>query len=166
MVAAESTGASEGGEPVQAGPEELGERVGVSFLGGPSVDLTLLTRTAALIAVLATGVVYGTDVFCAVVLRPALAPLDDAALVTVSGHVHQYGDRRMPVAGGLGLVATAVATVTAAAGEHWTRTAAAGVALLVWVLVYLRISSPINRTLTAAAESGRPLADGRVLQGT
>ena len=30
-------------------------------------------HVAALIAVLSTGVVYGTDVFCAIVQRPALA---------------------------------------------------------------------------------------------
>ena len=38
-------------------------------------------RVAALIAVLGIAVVYGTDVFCAIVLRPALASVDDGALV-------------------------------------------------------------------------------------
>ena len=33
----------------------------------------------ALIAVLGTAVVYGTDVFCAMVQRPALARIDDRA---------------------------------------------------------------------------------------
>ena len=56
-----------------------------------------ITRSAALIAVLGTAVVYGTDVFCAIVLRPALASVDDRALVAVTGRVHRYGDRRMPV---------------------------------------------------------------------
>ena len=62
----------------------------------------LITRAAALIAVLSTAVVYGTDVFCAIVLRPALALVDDRALVVVMGRVHRYGDRRMPVPGVLG----------------------------------------------------------------
>jgi hypothetical protein len=57
----------------------------------------LITRAAALIAVLGTAVVYGTDVFCAIVLRPALALVDDRALVAVMGSVHRYGDRRTPV---------------------------------------------------------------------
>ena len=35
------------------------------------MDIELITRAGALIAVLATAVVYGTDVFCAAVLRPA-----------------------------------------------------------------------------------------------
>lgn len=58
-----------------------------------------LARLAALIAVLATAVAYGTDVFCALVQRPALARVDDQALTAVMGNVHRYGDRRMPVPG-------------------------------------------------------------------
>ena len=59
----------------------------------------------AVIAVLGTAVVYGTDVFCAMVQRPALARVDDRALVAVMGNVHHYGDRRMPVPGVLGMAA-------------------------------------------------------------
>ena len=40
----------------------------------------LAAHLAAIIAVVSTGVVYGTDVFCALVQRPALARVDDAAL--------------------------------------------------------------------------------------
>lgn len=41
--------------------------------GSYEMDLDLVTRVAVLIAALGTAVVYGTDVFCAIVLRPALA---------------------------------------------------------------------------------------------
>ena len=61
--------------------------------------MTNFANAAALIAVLGTGVVYGTDVFCAMVLRPAFARIDDAALVAVTGYVHRDGDRRMPIPG-------------------------------------------------------------------
>ena len=44
---------------------------------------------AALIAVVSTGVVYGTDVFCALVQRPALARVDDTTLTSVMGNVHR-----------------------------------------------------------------------------
>ena len=70
-----------------------------------------MTEPAALfavIAVLGSAVVYGTDVFCAMVLRPALAHVDDRTLVAVMGNVHRYGDRRMPVPGVLGIAAAAV----------------------------------------------------------
>ena len=92
------------------------------------MDLDLITRIAALIAVLGTAVVYGTDVFCAIVLRPALASVDDSALVAVMGRVHRYGDRRMPVPGVLGVVGAAASAVLAAVAAHWAQAIAAGVA--------------------------------------
>jgi hypothetical protein len=49
----------------------------------------LAAHIAALIAVLSTGVVYGTDAFCALVQRPALARVDDATLTAVMGNVHR-----------------------------------------------------------------------------
>lgn len=76
-----------------------------------------LATTLALISVLGTAVVYGTDVFCAVVLRPALAAVDDRALVTVMGNMHRYADRRMPAPGVLGgIAAIASAALFAVAG--------------------------------------------------
>lgn len=91
--------------------------------------MELLSRTAALVAVLGTGVVYGTDVFCAMIMRPALAHIDDNTLVTVMGHVHRYGDRRMPVPGLLGIVAAAISSATAAVSAHWLQAITATVAL-------------------------------------
>ena len=129
--------------------------------------LDLITRSAALIAVLAIAVVYGTDMFCAIVLRPALASVDDDALVTVTGSVHRYGDRRMPVPWVLGFFAAAVSGVLAGVTAHWTQAIAAGAALvllLVWIVLYTRVSAPINRQLTAAADAGKALPNGRVLQ--
>ena len=41
------------------------------------MDTTPFAQLATLIAVMGTAVVYGTDVFCAMVLRPALARVDD-----------------------------------------------------------------------------------------
>jgi len=129
--------------------------------------LDLITRSAALVAVLGTAVVYGTDVFCAIVLRPALASVDDDALVAVTGSVHRYGDRRMPVPSVLGLFAAAASAVLAGVTAHWTQAIAAGAALvllLVWLVLYTRVSAPINRQLTAAADAGKALPNGRALQ--
>lgn len=131
------------------------------------MTIDLLIRIAALAALLSTAVVYGTDVFCAIVLRPALAAVDDRALVAVTGNVHRYGDRRMPVPGVLGIAAAAAAAVLAAVGSHWAQAALASAALvplLIWLALYLRVSAPINRRLTAASDAGLPLSDGRALQ--
>jgi Domain of unknown function (DUF1772) len=124
-------------------------------------------RLLALIAVLGTAVVYGTDVFCAMVQRPALARVDDRVLVAVMGNVHRYGDRRMPVPGVLGVVAAAISVALAGASGHWIEAGAAGVAvglLLAWLVLYLRVSAPINRQLTAAADRAEPALDARALQ--
>ena len=131
------------------------------------MDTTQFARLAALIAVMGTAVVYGTDVFCAMVLRPALARVDDRALCAVTGFVHRYGDRRMPVPGAIGVVVAAASTALAALATHWAQAISAGAAVvlwLVWLLLYTRVSAPINRQLTAAADSGQVLPHVRVLQ--
>ncbi len=129
--------------------------------------MTLLAQLAALVAIVSTGVVYGTDAFCALVQRPALARVDDATLTAVMGNVHRYGDRRLPAPGVLGLIAAAAASVIAAVAGHPAESVTAGVAFLLlvgWVVLYLRISAPINRTLTAAADAHETPANARVLQ--
>jgi hypothetical protein len=129
--------------------------------------MDVAAHLAALIAVMGTGVVYGTDAFCAFVQRPALARVDDATLTAVMGNVHRFGDRRMPVPGILGLIAAAAATVFAALAGRPAASATAGAALallLVWLLLYLRISAPINRTLTAAADQHQTPPNVRALQ--
>ena len=129
--------------------------------------MTDFAGVAALIAVLGTAVVYGTDVFCAMVQRPALALVDDAALVAVMGNVHLYGDRRMPIPGVVGMIAAAASAVLAAVGGHWTTAIAAATALailLIWLVLYLRVSKPINQQLTAAAQAHEVPANARTLQ--
>jgi hypothetical protein len=131
------------------------------------MDFDLVIRAAALIAVLATAAVFGTDVFCAIVLRPALALVDNRALVAVMGSVHRFGDRRMPVPGVLGLVATAATAVLATVAAHWAQAIVAGAALvllLIWIALYAQLSAPINRQLTVAADTGQVLPNGFALQ--
>src|SRR5258708_34989107 len=126
-----------------------------------------VVRVAALIAVLSTGVVYGTDVFCALVQRPALSRVDDRALTTVMGNVHRYGDRRMPIPGALGIIAAAtcaaVARIAGRGGEAIPAATAVGL-LLAWIALFRNVSAPINRQLAAAAEGGEVPANVRVLQ--
>lgn len=130
--------------------------------------MNALVHATALIAVLATAVVYGTDVFCAMVQRPALAAVDDRALVAVMGNVHRYGDRRMPLPGVVGILGAALSTALAAAMGNWAQAVPAATALLLlllWLVLYTRVSKPINLRLTAAADSGDVPSDARVLQG-
>lgn len=128
-----------------------------------------LSQVLAVVAVLANAVVYGTDAFCALVQRPALAQVDDSVLTSVMGQVHRYGDKRMPVPGVVGLIATIAATVAAAVAGRHDSTVAGGVAtvaLIGWLVVYARISAPVNKRLTEAAVQGTTPQDARALQGT
>ena len=127
----------------------------------------LLSQLAAVIAVLGTAVVYGPDVFCALVQRPALTRIDDAKLTAVMGNVHRFGDKRLPAPGILGILGAAVASVVAALGGRPIAATAAGAAvaiLLVWLTLYLRVSAPINRALTAASDNHQTPANARALQ--
>ena len=131
------------------------------------MNVDLLIRAAALVTVLGTGVVYGTDVFCAMVLRPALARVDDGALVAVMGMCTTTGTGgcRCPACSASLPLQSARSLRRRAA--HWVQAAAAGTAvaaLLMWLLLYTRLSAPINRQLTAAAETGQMLPNGRALQ--
>jgi hypothetical protein len=121
----------------------------------------------ALIAVLGTAIVYGTDVFCAMVQRPALALVDERALLAVMGNIHRYGDRRMPVPGVLGMIAGVISAALAALSGRWAQADAAGLAvglLVVWLVIYLRVSAPINRELVAAVDQSDISVDVRALQ--
>ena len=129
--------------------------------------MIILSQILAAVALLASAIIYGTDVFCAIVQRPALAQVSDGALTRVMGRVHEYGDRRLPLPGVIGLIAAALAAITAGIAGHAVAAAAAAAAValqVVWLVIYLRISAPVNHVLTSAARAGHVPADARSLQ--
>jgi hypothetical protein len=115
--------------------------------------VAILSHVLAAVAVMACAVIYGTDVFRALMQRPALAHVDDRALTSVMGHVHQYGDRRLPVPGALGIAATILAAITAGIAG---RPAAAAAVLAAWLIIYLRVS--LRRALAFRPAAGRRIA--------
>ena len=129
--------------------------------------MTVLAQLLIAAALVATAVIYGTDVFAAIVLRPALAHVDDRTLTGAAGYMHDYADRRLPVPGAIGLAATVSGTAVAALAGHPGAAAVGGAAVLamaVWLLIYRSVSAPVNRRLTAAAHDGRIPGDARALQ--
>jgi hypothetical protein len=80
--------------------------------------MTVLAQLLIAAALVATAVIYGTDVFAAIVLRPALAHVDDRTLTGATGYMHDYADRRLPVPGAIGLAATVSGTAVAALAGH------------------------------------------------
>jgi Domain of unknown function (DUF1772) len=126
-----------------------------------------LIEVLAGLAILANAVVYGTDVFGAIVLRPAIAAVDDRTLTQLLGHVHRIADRRFPAIGAGGLIAAVAMTAVAAASGHWVSAAAGALttlALIIFVVIYNRVSKPVNTALTAAALADRVPGDARQLQ--
>ena len=100
-------------------------------------------------------------------LRPAPGCVDDRTLTGATGYMHDYADRRLPVPGAIGLAATVLGTAVAASAGHPGAVVAGGAAVLamaVWLLIYRRVSAPINRQLIAAAHDGRVPGDARALQ--
>ena len=127
---------------------------------------TLIEILAAL-AILANAVIYGTDVFGAIVLRPAIAAVDDRTLTQLLGHVHRIADRRLAAISVGGLIAAVATAALAAASGHWASTAAgalAALALIAFLGIYTRVSKPVNTALTAAALAHRVPGNARQLQ--
>jgi hypothetical protein len=107
--------------------------------------------TLALVGIAGTGIIYGTDGFSALVLRPAASQASDSSVADLIGRIHHYGDQRLPVPGVAAIVAAALATGFAMSS---TTRAAAGTALLalaIWLAIYLAVSAPVNKRLRAAA---------------
>ncbi|MGN8025224.1 DUF1772 domain-containing protein [Microbacterium sp. 22242] len=129
--------------------------------------MTTVTIVAAIGAITAIAVIFGTDVLAGVVLRSVYAEVDERTLVQVVGRGHRYGDRRLPVVGISSVVLTAATGVLSA---FWGAPAAAVLAvaalacLLIWLALFARISKPINAALTAAALNGTVPEDARALQ--
>ena len=53
-----------------------------------------LTEILAGLAILVNAVICGTDVFGAIILRPAIAAAGDRSLTQLPGHVHRIAGRR------------------------------------------------------------------------
>jgi len=117
-------------------------------------------------AILANAVIDGTEVFGALVLCPAVGAVDDRTLTQAMGHIHRIADRRIAAISIGGLVVTAATTALEAAAGRWVSTAAAvsTLALIIFAVVYIRISKPVNTALTAAALADRVPDDARQLQ--
>lgn len=109
--------------------------------------MTLFSQVLVVTGLLTAGVVYGTDMFFAVAGRPVLEETDEQSLTDVMGHLHKYGDARMPIFGALGAVS---ALGLAGMGTQ--------------LALYLRLGQPVNRILTAAVLQHRPAPDPRALQ--
>ncbi len=124
-----------------------------------------LNAVLVLVAMLSAGVVYGTDVFFAVVGRPALNRASDAALTEVMGRLHEVGDARMPMFGATALVSTLALVFTTGLGSSSSQFALLALAGLGTQLgAYLGVARAVNVAQTAAAQQGVTPPNARELQ--
>lgn len=119
----------------------------------------------SLVGILSTAVIWGTDMFFLTIGRPALKLASSAAATEVMGFLHMFGDARMPIWGVSAILSNLVLVVFSRAGQRWFYAVSA--LMLIWfVIVYDRVSKPINRIQTEAAKAGRSLDNGRELQAS
>jgi len=126
-----------------------------------------LIEVVAGLAILANAVIYGTDVFGAIVQRPAIAAVDDRTLTQSLGHIHRVADRRLKMISIGGLIAALATTALAAVGGHWVAAAAgalAALAVITFIAIYTRVAKPVNTALTTAALADRVPDNARELQ--
>lgn len=126
--------------------------------------MNTLAIAIAVVGILSTAIIYGTDLFCALIVRPAASGAADASVADLIGRIHEYGDRRLPVPGVVSIIAAGLAVAISDGVPARIGAATALVALLAWLAIYLRISAPINKRLRAAAASHTVPADTKELQ--
>ena len=124
-----------------------------------------LLSPVSLVGILSTAVVCGTDVFFLTVGRPALKLASPSAGAEVMGFIHKFGDARMPPWGVLAILSNIVLALFGWNGHHWLYVISLSM-LILFVVIYNRLSKPINRLQTEAATTGRRLDNARGLQAS
>ena len=119
----------------------------------------------SLVGILSTAVILGTDMFFLTIGRPALRLATVSAATEIMGFLHMFGDARMPIWGVSAILSNILLVVFSRTDQRWYY-AVSVLMLLLFVIVYDRLSKPINRLQTEAAKTGRVLENGRELQAS
>ena len=119
----------------------------------------------SLAGILSTAVVCGTDMFFLTIGRPALRLASQSAGTEVMGFFHMFADARMPIWGVAAILSNLLLVVLSGIGQRWFYLASLFM-LIVFVVLYNRLSKPINRLQTEAAKTGERLNNGRELQAS
>jgi hypothetical protein len=127
--------------------------------------MNLLILPVSLIGILSTAVVCGTDMFFLTVGRPALRLASPSAGTEVMGFIHIFADARMPIWGVLAILSNFLLALVSRSGHRGLYFASLFM-LILFVVIYNRLSKPINRLQTGAAKSGVSLDNARELQAS
>ena len=125
----------------------------------------LLMQVLNGVAIVATAVVFGTDVFFALVGKKAAAKSKDASIADLTAHFHEVADARMPIIGITAIVTTLMQVILAGLKTtHGQLASVALVALLGHLAIYFTISKPVNNIMVDGIKFGRIVSNIRVLQ--
>src|SRR5215468_9501227 len=119
----------------------------------------------SLVGILSTAVVCGTDMFFLTIGRPARRLASPSAGTEVMGFLHMFADARMPVWGVSAILSNFLLFVLGGSGQRWLYSVSL-LMLIMFVVIYARLSKPINRLQTEAARTGERLDNGRELQAS
>jgi hypothetical protein len=103
--------------------------------------------------------------FFLIVGRPALKLASPSAATEIMGFFHMFADARMPIWGVSAILSNFLLTVLSKSGPRWFYFASL-LMLILFVIIYNRLSKPINRLQTEAAKTGQRLNNGRELQAS
>ncbi|UWZ81908.1 hypothetical protein [Occallatibacter riparius] len=118
---------------------------------------------AVLLGIVSTAAVFGTDMFFLTIGRAALWRTSAAAGTEVMGFFHLFADARMPIWGVVATLSNIVLAVMSGSAQRWFYLASL-LMLILFVVIYARLSKPINQVQTKAAMAGLPLENARELQ--
>jgi hypothetical protein len=97
--------------------------------------------------------------------RRALRLASPSAGTEVMGFLHMFADARMPIWGVSAILSNFLLVVLSRSGQRWFYFASL-LMLILFVVIYARLSKPINRLQTEAARTGESLNNGRELQAS
>ncbi|MEO3403981.1 hypothetical protein AAFN85_08765 [Mucilaginibacter sp. CAU 1740] len=124
----------------------------------------LVSQILLAVAILTTGVVYGTDVFHAIVVKKAAALSSDQSLADMMGHTHLVADKRMPLVGVSGIISTLLLSVLNYNTSLVMYSGAAFLALILHLFIYLKVAKPINQQMSAGVVAKQMPSGIRLLQ--
>jgi hypothetical protein len=129
------------------------------------MNITIISQALLVIAILTAGVIYGTDMFHALVVRKATALSKDGSIADLIGHTHLIADKRMPVIRITSVASTALCFILNFKNAYAIcLLGAALLMLLSHLYLYMTIAKPVNKEMSDAAVSDIAPANIRALQ--
>ena len=126
---------------------------------------TVLLHILNGIAIVATAVVFGTDVFFALVGKKAAAISKESSVADLMGRFHEVADARMPAIGVTAIVTTLLQIILSGVQTFTEQLAIVPLAaLLIHLFIYFTISKPINNIMVEGVKFGRLVDNTRQLQ--